>query len=172
MASTDIVLAQKGHLKSTMEVCPLVAQIPAHDVHAVLVISSGLRGAPVELLDELTWKVTLLHIRNTSPFFKWALNIHMMDRTFFADPESGTILVIVAILRPKLFLKLCFLDATVWLGGKIKPSVKPSQVWRKLFSTTDAICLLGIDTSNDVSLAKIKSSGPSSKHVCFISSSR
>ena len=81
---------------------------------------------------------------------------------FFADPESGTILVIVAILRPKLFLKLCFLDATVWLGGKIKPSVKPSQVWRKLFSTTDAICLLGIDTSNDVSLAKIKSSGLSS----------
>ena len=73
---------------------------------------------------------------------------------FFADPESGTILVIVAILRPKLFLKLCFLDATVWLGGKIKPSVKPSQVWRKLFSTTDAICLLGIDTSNDGSLAK------------------
>ena len=64
------------------------------------------------------------------------------------------------------------MDATVWLGGKIKPSVKPSQVWRKLFSTTDAICLLGIDTSNDVSLAKIKSSGPSSKHVCFISSSK
>ena len=42
-----------------MKICPLVTQIASDDVHTMLVTSIRLGWSPIEILDELTWKVII-----------------------------------------------------------------------------------------------------------------
>ena len=48
------LLSVSAHLKVTVEVCPLVSQPAPHHVQAVLVSSTGLTRAPVEIGDQMS----------------------------------------------------------------------------------------------------------------------
>ena len=48
-----LVFAKEVHLEVAVEVGPLVAENPSDDVHAVLRAAGRLRGAPVEVADQL-----------------------------------------------------------------------------------------------------------------------